>query len=208
MADPMCSVGRRLYDSKNTTRQMTATLAPSPWPAPASPRPGRWRFGHELEGGAPGALQWSLRRNCALAPRHLILVYGSLCLVSLGIALAFWLHGAPAVAAFAGLELLALGVALVVYARHATDRETITLAAHDLAVEHQCGSTVDRARFRAEWVRVEPMAGQGSLVEISGEGRSAFVGRYLRPELRAELASELRSALRSARAGGAQGYGI
>jgi uncharacterized membrane protein len=51
-------------------------------------------------------------------------------------------------------------------------------------------------------VRVEPSAGEGSLVELSGEGRSVRVGRHLRPEWRDELAQELRRALRQSQAAG------
>ena len=51
-------------------------------------------------------------------------------------------------------------------------------------------------QFRAAWVRVEPRRGEGSLVELSGDGRQSFVGRYLRPEMRTPLAQELRVALR------------
>ena len=101
--------------------------------------------------------------------------------------------------AFAGFELLLLGAALAVYARHATDCETITLAGRELAIEHRCGVGVASARFRAEWVRVEPARGDGSLVEVSGEGQRTCVGRYLRPEWRRQLAQELRLALRPAR---------
>jgi uncharacterized membrane protein len=119
-----------------------------------------------------------------------------LCVVSLGISVAFWIVGAPAVLAFAGLELLMLGAAFALYARHATDCETITLAGRELAIEHRCGQGVERASFRAEWVRVEPASDDGSLVEVSGEGRHTRVGRYVRPEWRAQLAQELRLALR------------
>jgi uncharacterized membrane protein len=55
---------------------------------------------------------------------------------------------------------------------------------------------VDRTDFAADWLTVEPAAGQGSLVEISGRGQSVRVGRFLRPELRGALARELRFALR------------
>ena len=37
-----------------------------------------------------------------------------------------------------------------------------------------------------------------SLIEVSGQGRSVRVGRYVRPELRAALAREIRMALRGA----------
>ena len=62
----------------------------------------------------------------------------------------------------------------------------------DLAGRHQ------RAEFRREWVRVEPRAGDTSLIEVSGQGRSVKVGRYVRPELRQALAHEIRKALRQA----------
>jgi uncharacterized membrane protein len=141
-------------------------------------------------------MQWVMQRNCSITPRQMMAVYLSLCAVSLLIAGGFWIAGARTVMAFTGLELLMLGAALLLYARHATDCETITLAGRELAVEHRCGQGVERAQFRAEWVRVEPASGDGSLVEVSGEGRHARVGRYVRPEWRPQLAQELRLALR------------
>jgi uncharacterized membrane protein len=156
-----------------------------------------WRFGRECEQGGRRALQWVLRRNCSMAPRDLLMVYLSLCALAMVIAGASWLLGARFVFGFAGVELAVLGVALLVYARHAADRETITLAGGGLVVEHRYGQRIERAEFRAAWVRVEPARGQGSLVELSGEGHQMRVGRYLRPELRLPLANELRRAVRA-----------
>jgi len=175
---------------------MTATLVPGPWSATAVAARTAWRFGRRLEDSAAQGMQWVMRRNCSIAPRELTFVYLTLCAVSLAIASGFWWYGAKSVLAFAGLELVALGVALLIYARHAADCETITLAGRELAIEHRCGVGVESARFRAEWVRVEPARGDGSLVEVSGEGRRTCVGRYLRPEWRGQLAQELRLALR------------
>lgn len=141
-------------------------------------------------------MQWVLRRNCSITPRQLLGFYLSLASVSLLIAAGFWWAGAPAVLAFTGFELVMVGVALLIYARHATDCETITLAGSELAIEHRFGDGVDAARFRAEFVRIEPSAGEGSLVEVSGEGRRTQIGRYLRPEWRPQLAQEIRAALR------------
>ena len=125
-------------------------------------------------------------------------VYLSLCGVSLAIALFFVWQGAPFVMAFAGLELLLVGVALLVFARHAGDRELLRLAGRSLSVEQHVGSRVLRTDFTAEWLTVEPVAGQGSLVQLSGEGRTVRIGRFLRPELRPAFARELRQALRRA----------
>lgn len=177
---------------------MDAAFAPNPWPAPAPrPRAGGWRFGRELE--TSGGLQWKLTRNCSLTPRQMLASYLILCAVSLSIGVGFALSGAPYVLGFAGLELLIVGVALLVFARHAGDRETLTLMGHTLYVEHTLGTRVERAEFAAEWLTVEPSAGQNSLVQLAGQGRVVRVGRYLRPELRADFARELRLALRQAR---------
>jgi uncharacterized membrane protein len=169
---------------------------------PGPPRSTLWRFGREVlvgEGaGATLALQWRLLRNCSFAPRQLGAVYASLCLVSLGIAAAFFALGATLVLAFAGLELLALGAAMLVFARHAADRETLTLVGRALHVEQCSGSRVAHTDFAADWLTVEPSAGQGSLVELSGRGQCVRVGRFLRPELRGAFARELRLALRRA----------
>jgi uncharacterized membrane protein len=155
-----------------------------------------WRFAQALDGGAAG-LQWVLKRNCSITPGQLFGTYLALCAVSLAIALGFTWHGASPVLAFAGIELLLVGAALLVYARHAADQERITLANGALSVEHQRGLQTELTQFRAAWVRVEPRHGEGSLVELSGDGRQSCVGRYLRPEMRSPLAQELRAALRA-----------
>jgi uncharacterized membrane protein len=159
-------------------------------------------FGREVligEGGsAARAMQWRLLRNCSITPRQLALFYGSLCLVSMVIAAGFFAQGATLVLAFAGVELLAVGTALLVFARHAADHETMTLLGRSLQVEQCSGSRVQKTEFAADWLTIEPAAGQGSLVELSGRGQSVRVGRFLRPELRGAFARELRLALRRA----------
>ena len=72
-------------------------------------------------------VDWVLKRNCSVTPAQLGWMYASLCAVSLGIAGMFWLHGARYILGFAWLELLAVGAAFLVYARHATDGERISL---------------------------------------------------------------------------------
>jgi uncharacterized membrane protein len=180
---------------------MTATLAPSHWPPqPAAPRTLPWLFGREVTlahlPGAPQGLQWLLRRNCSIAPRQLGLLYLSLCAVSLAIGGFFFFHGARFVIAFAGLELVCVGAAFLVFARHAGDREILTLVGRQLQVEQCFGPRIERTELQADWLRVEPAAGQGSLVQLSARGISVQVGRFIRPELRGAFARELRVALR------------
>lgn len=99
---------------------------------------------------------------------------------------------------FAGLELAVVGAAFLVYARHAADGERIALSGGQLVVEQENAGRKLRAEFDRHWVRVEPLRSDTSLIELSGQGRSVQVGRFVRPELRAELAREIRSALRAA----------
>lgn len=143
-------------------------------------------------------IQWFLRRNCALTPTQLGWFYLSLCIVSLGIGTVFWFQGAVLVLWFAWAELLAVGAAFLLYARHATDGERISLQDGRLVVEFENAGRLERAEFRREWVRVEPRLGDRSLIEVSGQGRSIKVGRFVRPELRPVLAKEIRMALRGA----------
>lgn len=106
------------------------------------------------------------------------------------------MQGAKLVMPFAWLELIAVGSAFLVYARHASDAEKIVLKDGRLVVELESGGRTERAEFNREWVRVEPKNGDGSLIEVSGQGRSVEVGRHLRPELRPALAREIRFAVR------------
>lgn len=133
-----------------------------------------------------------------MTPVQLALVYGMLCLLSLGVGGFFWFQGATLVLPFALLELFAVGIAFWVYARHATDGEQISLHGAQLVVEQETSGRRVRSEFNRNWVRVEPQADDGSLIELSAHGRKVQVGRFVRPELRAVLAREIRTALRAA----------
>lgn len=77
--------------------------------------------------GGHATVQWLLRRHCSVTPTQLGWVYLSLCLTLLGIAAFFWLRGATLVMPFAALEMVAIGIAFLLYSRHAADSERIVL---------------------------------------------------------------------------------
>ena len=144
-------------------------------------------------------MEWILKRNCSMAPQQLFGLFGGLCVLSMSIAAFFWAQGAKLVMPFAWLEMVAVGVALLIYARHAADQELIALSRGSLMVRHTSGSSIETVEFVPEWVIVEPVTGGKSLIELSGQGQRIEVGRFVRPELRKLLASELRQAVRVAR---------
>jgi uncharacterized membrane protein len=143
-------------------------------------------------------IHWFLKRNCSVTPVQLGWMYASLVLVSMVITAFFWSMGARLVLPFAFVELVAVALAFLAYARHATDGERISLQGARLVVELETAGRLSRAEFSRDRVRVEPAAGDHSLIEVSGHGRTMSVGRFVRPELRPELARELRMALRGA----------
>jgi uncharacterized membrane protein len=178
---------------------MSVFAVPRTWPLtpPASAEAGaRW-----MPRVVDGHLQWRLSRNCALTPSQMGAAFAALCGVSLLIGLAFAWMGAPFVALFAGVEVLALAVALWACARHAGDGERLTLSGERLLVEQHLGARTTRTELPLAWLTIEPALAQGSLIELGGQGRRVRVGRFLRPEQRPLLAAELRRALRRAQAG-------
>jgi len=144
------------------------------------------------------SIDWKLQKNCALAPAQLGWIYLSLCCVSLLIGTFFWLQGAVFVLGFAWLEVMAVGLAFFMYARHAADGEWISIEGSRIVVECESAGRRERAEFDRQWVRIEPIADDRSLIEVSGRGRSVEVGRFVRPEHRLILAQEIRRALRQA----------
>lgn len=136
-----------------------------------------------------------MQRNCSVTPRQLWLVYALLCLVSLGIAGFFWSVGATLVVPFAVLEMAALGVALLVYGRHAADAEHISVQRDRLVVETETAGLRQRVEFQPPWVQVSPMVGRQALIEVSGQGRRVVIGHHVRADCRAEVAAEIRRAL-------------
>ena len=147
------------------------------------------------------ALAWRLRRNCSVTPGQLGSFYASVCVVSAVVGLVFWHMGARLVMAFAGLELLALGAAILSYARHATDGETVWLTGARLIVEQDRAGRSERIEFASAFVQVRVGMGGSALIDIGAHGRRVEVCRHVRPEWRKALAGEMRWALRTRGAG-------
>jgi len=140
--------------------------------------------------------EWMLKRNCSMSPRQLGLVYLAVCATSLLVAIFFAASGAWFILGFALLELLAVGIAFLLYARHATDREHIALKEDCLLVEVIQVETVRQFRLDPRWTRVEPpVSGSSELVRLEANGTRVEIGRFLTEWKRREFARELKSAL-------------
>lgn len=141
--------------------------------------------------------EWTLKRNCSMSPRQLALFYSVLCSTSLLVAALFAVHGAWYILGFASLEMLAMGLAFFVYARHASDREHIALLDGCLLVELIQVERVRQFRLDPRRTRVEPPAPGRELIGLEANGTKVEIGRFLTEWKRREFAWELRSALAS-----------
>lgn len=151
---------------------------------------------YRLAAVTPDGVTWTLRRNCSVTPRQLGSMYGVLGALSLAVAAFFWSRGAWMVVPFSVLELLAVAIAFLVYARHATDGEHINVGRGRLVVEREEAGSLQRTEFAGHMVKIDAPDEACLLVVVRSGGRVLEVGRYIRPDLRPVLASELRRALR------------
>ena len=110
--------------------------------------------------------------------------------VVLAIGAGFAAVGAWLILPFAGLEVLLLGAAYVLYARHAADYERVELAGDRLTVE--VGDGARTARYEFERARVALEEGR---VVVRDAKEELEIGRHLAAEARAELAAELEKRL-------------
>lgn len=140
--------------------------------------------------------EWLLRRNCSLTPRQTAVAYGALCALSLGVAVVFLLQGVWQVLVFTALELAAVTVAFILYARHAADYEHIVLTAGCLLVERVSAGRTSQTVLEPYFTRVAKPDSPRSLVLLEAKGTMLEVGGFAPAAQRRRLADELRQALR------------
>ena len=151
-----------------------------------------YQWTHSTE---PGQRQWLLRRNCALAPRQLGWWFGSLGAVSMAIAVLFAFLGAWPVLPFACVEVGALGLAFLVYARCASDYERIVVTGGKLVVERVTGGRLARIECEPDWIRVEFDGARREPIRLVAGRRKVPVGRFVPDGRKEELVRELRASL-------------
>jgi len=106
------------------------------------------------------------------------------------------------VLAFSLLELACVGLALLLYARHALDRERIALSSDCLLVECVQAEVHSQALLDPLWTRVltgtDAAAGRPrrNLITLESRGVRVEVGRFVNEAQRRQVARELRMALR------------
>jgi uncharacterized membrane protein len=140
-----------------------------------------------------GGFSLILKRNCSITPMRFACVFAALAVAVLAIGIGFAVAGAWLILPFAGLEVLLLGAAFVLQARHATDYERIELDGGRLRVEVGEASRVARYELDARRARIEM---EGPHVLLRGPKDELELGRHLDLATRAAFAAELKKRLR------------
>jgi uncharacterized membrane protein len=148
-----------------------------------------------LKDAEPVLRDWLMKRNCSVSPRQFVLFYASLAMSSLVIAGLVVIRGAWPVLPFTGIELLVVGVAFLIHARHTIDYERIRLYPNRLVIEQMSAQRLTQYEFNPRWVRVEHGASPRDPIKIVSRGQAVVVGMHLPHYRRASFAGELRSAL-------------
>ncbi|SDG75432.1 DUF2244 domain-containing protein [Paraburkholderia phenazinium] len=144
----------------------------------------------------PVLKDWTMKRNCSVSPKQFVWFYVSLAVVSLLIAFMLDLIGAWLVLPFTGIELVAVGIAFAIYARHAVDYERIRLFPNRLVIEQVSAEQVTQFEFNPRWVRIEPGATPRDHIKLVSRGQTIMIGQHLAQYRRAQFAGELRMWLR------------
>lgn len=139
---------------------------------------------------------WVLKRNCSMAPRELALAYGVLCLLSVSVAVAFAVRGLWFVPLFSLLEMSAVTLALLHYARHATDYEHIALLEGCLLIEQVRAGRCQQTRLDPYWTSIAGPRRPRDLISLESKGVTVAVGRFVGEATRRRVAAELGAHLR------------
>ena len=135
----------------------------------------------------------TLKRNCSISPAGLAGVFAALAFVVVAIGAGFAIAGAWLVLPFAGLEVLLLGAAYVLYARRAADYERIVLDSGWLTVE--VGEAQRTLRYEMEARRARVRVDDERVLLLGARGELEL-GRHLDAQTRARFAAELQKRLR------------
>jgi uncharacterized membrane protein len=142
--------------------------------------------------------EWHLKRNCSLSPRQLALAYAVLFGLSFAVATSFMMLGAWHVFAYAMLEMAAVALAFLHYARHATDHEHIALLDDCLLVEQVSAGETQQVRLDPCWTRIAFPRHAQDLIHLEARGVKIEVGRFVTEAKRRQFARELREELHCA----------
>jgi len=140
-----------------------------------------------------------IRANCSMTSRELIIIYGSLVLVSMSIALRFVFLGLWLVLPFTLLELGLLGGILYYMWSRRDDAEIISIADGTIRIEQRDRKGSREWSIPTYWAKLELAQSRHrnhpTRLLLRSHGKVEEIGRCLTDEEREKLSRELRHAI-------------
>ncbi len=97
---------------------------------------------------------------------------------------------------FTMIELSALGIALIVYARHALDYESIAIDGSLITVEKCVGGKTERHEFNTRWMQLKQEEDGKRLIRIEQSDKELPIGIFVPLDARAQFFNDLRQQIR------------
>jgi uncharacterized membrane protein len=112
------------------------------------------------------------------------------------IATYFLLHGVWMILIFTVIELTVLGIALIIYARHALDYESIAIDGTALQIEKNIGGKIERHVFNTRWLTLTQEESGKRLIRVEESDREIPIGIFVPQDARSQFYSDLRAQIR------------
>lgn len=132
-----------------------------------------------------------MKRNCSFSPKQVGLFYLSIVCFSLLVGTYFLLIGVWMVIIFTSIEILALTIALYVYARHALDYERITISGKLLLFERSWGGKIQQQEFNTIWTRLVRGESTGKDLALKTSTKEVPIGFFIGVNEREQFVKEL-----------------
>jgi uncharacterized membrane protein len=138
---------------------------------------------------------WLMKRNCALTPRRLSQFYAALICFSLTVGIGFLIVGVWMIMIFTLIELSAVTLGFLVYARHALDFEEIRIEGTKLTIIKFIGYKTQQFQFNTRWTQLEVPTPNSKVFLLSSEKQKIELGQFLRLSQQQKLLAELKPCL-------------
>jgi uncharacterized membrane protein len=136
-------------------------------------------------------VRWIFKKNCSFTPKQVGLFYLAQSVFSLIVASFFLIQGIWLILPFTLLELIVLGFALLIYAKHATDYEEIMLNHDQLVITHYEANKLNTFVANLLWVKLSKKPTEKKLIGIEYKGQLIEIGRFIHLHKRDEFRSQL-----------------
>lgn len=142
------------------------------------------------------ALQWMFKKNCSFSPKQVGLFYLAQSIFSLLVACFFIWQDIWLILPFTLLELVVLAIALLIYAKHATDYESILLESGVLTIERSTAGKVTLFSANPQWLKITKELTKNKLIGIQYQGHITEFGRFIHLSQREAFKKQLELSLK------------